>query len=559
MVLKIEQLTNIKNSFGEPYTFRKIQLLNQIDSINLSANPELKRYHDCLLFLMAFPDNQEIYQIAKQSFERLINFLATENQNSIKSNRLLYESGLPQTTMICSFSLTLVKWLCEIYPQQISLYSCDASQAIVTQIQNLLMPKAQLKLIEEGNCLSLKKWILLFNTKKKQTNLQWLLSRLSLIDEPMQEFIFNSLQLFVQLTVSEKMHIAVYNSNLSTSFFVSNTAVAKKTNLLLQAQNPIEKSTALSSLQKQQLVCKARLSLGLQQRETDPITYANSSATEYFIMDEGISVGLFYMMPTHQLALESYIGYMAFKNEIPIAYGGAWLFNKSAKIGINIYPEFRGGSSNVLFAQIIRLYKQKFSIAHFVIEPYQIGKKNSDGIKSGAFWFYYKNGFRPLQIELKLLAQQEFEKITKDKLYRTTKKELLRLSNSILHLKTDEQVDLPFFDSVELSKAQVNFIAKNFEGNIAKAEMECYESLMRILKITDYDEWSVAKQTDFKNLVVPVSMIEGISKWTVKEKQSLLKLMTCKFTSEPEFINRLQHHKKLLTNWFNSVKASLVH
>ncbi|MBK9983286.1 MAG: hypothetical protein IPP15_12935 [Saprospiraceae bacterium] len=57
---------------------------------------------------------------------------------------------------------------------------------------------------------------------------------------------------------------------------------------------------------------------------------------------------------------------------------------------------FRNGESAFILAQLLRVYKHVFKLSYFEVEPYQFGLDNPEGIASGAFWFYYRFGFRPL-------------------------------------------------------------------------------------------------------------------------------------------------------------------
>ena len=40
------------------------------------------------------------------------------------------------------------------------------------------------------------------------------------------------------------------------------------------------------------------------------------------------------------------------------------------------------------------------------IDPYQLGHGNEEGLASGAWWFYYKLGFRPLDPDIRKLARR---------------------------------------------------------------------------------------------------------------------------------------------------------
>jgi len=43
----------------------------------------------------------------------------------------------------------------------------------------------------------------------------------------------------------------------------------------------------------------------------------------------------------------------------------------------------------------------------FTIDPYQLGLGNDEAIESGAFWFYRKLGFRPMDPAIERLARAE--------------------------------------------------------------------------------------------------------------------------------------------------------
>ena len=157
------------------------------------------------------------------------------------------------------------------------------------------------------------------------------------------------------------------------------------------------------------------------------------------------------------------MGYVAYKNGLPQAYGGSWIFRGQAKIGINIFPAYRGGESSWLFAQLIRTYSQAFGVKTFAVEPYQIGKNNPEGIESGAFWFYYRHGFRPLQAELRTLAAEEFDKINAIRRYKSASSTLRRLAESDLLLLPDGSDAQPF--PIRYSRWMTEQFSSHFDGD----------------------------------------------------------------------------------------------
>ncbi|MEQ8359544.1 MAG: hypothetical protein RH860_08655 [Cytophagales bacterium] len=241
--------------------------------------------------------------------------------------------------------------------------------------------------------------------------------------------------------------------------------------------------------------------MALRDRETDPVTYLDPSSLRYYELDRGLSIAIYGMLPSQQLPLESYVGFTLFKNGFPASYGGCWIFGARAIFGINIFDAFRGGESGYVMCQILRLYRQVFGITFFEVEPYQFGLDNPEGIKSGAFWFYYKLGFRPASKSLRALARTEYKKIKARKSYRSSKSVLLSFTeaNLQLNLSSTTPPSLPTFTrkitrmiqskykgdrqqaiSDSISKLERNLSTKSWKESIALAEVALFTNALGI-------------------------------------------------------------------------------
>src|SRR4029078_4758064 len=135
---------------------------------------------------------------------------------------------------------------------------------------------------------------------------------------------------------------------------------------------------------------------------------ADVARTRQYDLGRGVGIALFSASPRARDPLDSHIGYMLCKNSIPGGYGGGWPFLGTCKIGINIFAPFRGGESAFLMASVLRTYAQLFAVERFLVEPYQFGAANREGLESGAFWFYFRLGFRPVEPEVRAVALEEF-------------------------------------------------------------------------------------------------------------------------------------------------------
>ena len=124
-------------------------------------------------------------------------------------------------------------------------------------------------------------------------------------------------------------------------------------------------------------------------------------------LGEGAALAVIGIAPAHRLTLETNTGYLLFANGVPIGYGGVTPLYRQANTGINIFDPFRGSEAAFLWTQMLRAFHTLYGSGRFVINAYQFGAGNAEAIASGAFWFYYRLGFRPARRAGARLAARE--------------------------------------------------------------------------------------------------------------------------------------------------------
>ena len=302
----------------------------------------------------------------------------------------------------------------------------------------------------------------------------------------------------------------------------------------------IKKAARIPMKQKLDLLDFMKLSLAKMCRETDPITYGDTKQLELFEMGRGLKIALIGMQLNRRLALESYIGFMAFKNGIPVSYGGAWIWGHRCKIGVNIFPAFRKGESAWLFSQILRLYHQQYTIHHFIVKPYQFGQGNLEGLQSGAFWFYYKLGFRPASALINQLTEKEMLKIKNDNSYRSSIKTLYSFTSSNLELKLTDIV-LPKFDAGIVSKIISDYINVNFQGDRAMAVQAGKRLIKKIIPVSLWKNRFISNESILDNWALLYAFLTSTNSLTNKEEISFVRLIQNKVKlSEYAYIKYLQ-------------------
>lgn len=509
----------------------------------------LKAYHDTLLFICAFPLNQKNWQLANDELKRLSLIIKNDFQQPIQQHALS-GSGLPFTNIQSQYSAAIVQWLLTCFPEKIKPVDAIKDKEISREFFHALMPRAEFQHTTQGEWNIWKRIQLLCGEYYNAAALKWLLHLLNsqIFSPQLKEQLYNSLKIFVQWSLTDDLYNRSFlNYPVKQIVYADN----KKKEIAITQSKGIKK-ISLNESEKNKLISIARASLALLYRETDPVTYAAVKETSYFEMEGGVSVLLTGMEKEQQLSLDSYEGYLVFKNGIPVAYGGGWMFGFRCKIGLNIFPAFRGSESAFIFKQVLRLYYSYFNVRRFIVRPYQFGKGNTEGIKSGAFWFYYKLGFKPVDERLKSFAAEEWKQIQQNKQHRTSVKSLKKFTESDLELLFNENAPLPF-ETGRISAVITNHIINHYQGNRTEAINDASIKMMKDLKLKSMNHFSRQELTIWNNWSLVWICLPGKNNWNETQRNEFLKLVLLKASGpEQSFILALQKNKGLL-NAFNEM------
>lgn len=459
-------------------------------------------------------------------------------------------SGISGTAITGSFSFALTKWMTATFPHSTEIDSSTADAETIRLFFREILPRSEYENIYSGE-LGLAARIKKLKGKSKGSLLSWLIRHTdnSLLKERDKEAVFHNLKIFTRCTISEHSFSGRFlNSNKEGIFF------HKKIQRKAAIKNVLEKKLpAPEKLNKEEtgwLIDTARFTLASLYRETEPFTYADTKEVTLFRLERGLSIALFGMNPERRLSLESYIGYLAFKNGIPVAYGGGWLFGHRCQFGINILPSFRGGESALIFYQLLRVYKQYFGAGIFAVKPYQFGKNNKEALHSGAFWFYYKAGFRPENKELRLIAEQEWKKIKANTKYRSPFQMLKKLTGCNLILQLQSNV-FPLTDASVLSQKITDYINNEIDGNRYRATNSCVNRTKKQLGIRTFTSWSPYEKKAFTEWSLVAQSLLQVSHWKQKDKKQFIQLLRLKGRpGERNFILSLQQCRSFWNDLF---------
>lgn len=524
----VHALEKLISNYDASTSEQIINLLQTNRNCTWKSGEYLMRYVNLLLFFITYPKNSQITNQIESEWKRLTLILGREQ----KKEALLYQdTGLPYSKMITRFSHDLISWLKEEKNCKLELDSFDAEGVSLNKLLYLTLPAYEKDITSIGYT---NEELLDILGIKRKLQLSFLLSQFSTLNQTpyMKDHVWESLKLFISISFKHPSYSIFYNRLPTKKPFIQESLL-KRFDALELIHNPLPKANKLKSEERSSLVACIKKSLLLTMRETDPSTYMNENNLELYTLERGIQVAIYGMSGERQLPYRSYIGYTLFKNGYPVAYGGSWIFGRTAIFGLNIFEAFRGGESGYIMCQLLRVYQQAFQLDSIQIEPYQFGLDNPDGITSGAFWFYYKYGFRPRSKKLQQLALFEQNKLTHNRNYRTSERTLLRFTESSLELQIGDKKSIDYNDFVNHISA---FVRKKYKGDYIHARTDCLHNFIKKAKIPysksinnkvleDMAFWAAAYQIDAPHKIAILTKMLSIKSKNPIAYNSMVKEM----------------------------------
>ncbi len=524
----VSQLFSIRQRYGKKFSSQKLYLLKAISNQKLTRKKDMELLHALLLFLIAYPDDQAVYTQSSILLQQLHLYI----QSHTKLRDALYNSGITNTQLCAAYSFEMVKWMRINYKKNIRIQSFEAAETRIQEILSVVMPKVESEIMQDGNA-GWRSWL-----KRSMKKEEDLLDRLIAVFDETDIRPEVKDELWSAIGINIEVDFTTHNSLPDPLFipYYHRSLIKKKKSPQIKGMNPPK--VDLDKAESEKIIECSRMILVRHLREIDPITFTSAELISYYRLPRGLSIALMGMVPARRHPIDSYMGYTVFKNGLPVAYAAAWILFDSARIGLNIFPAYRGGESQYIFEQVLKIHQGVYRLKRFSTDPYQIGKDNSDGIHSGAFWIYYRAGFRPIRQEQKDIAEAEAKKIRSVKRYLTPATVLKKLAESRLELILEKKAVQ--YDVTDLSRAYAAILKDRYNNKRKPADELAVKKLAAILQIRNY--WEVNLLYVLKNWSILLLNDEKELRSNSRLKKVLKKLFELKAGgSEEEYIYRLQH------------------
>ena len=541
---RLGALEQARSGYGPGRAETKLALLRDLQRTRLGSARQVARLHEALGFLRAYPDDA---RVLRQVERMLASF--TRRSDFRRHRAALADTGLAGTTTRYRFFWPTARWLARRWPGQLRLdrEDGDAGEKIGAALP-LLVPGVDSGSLRE---IGLPGFAALDRLRARgETDAAFFVRRLEAM--PGDTFTREALHDAIDATYLLRPGPATPNRTHARD---ARAPVVFQTEPLRQAppdvrhelRRPPRAVRLLTRPEGRRLIELARGAMVTRARDLDAFAYGDPADVRVVEDDGGgLRFAAIGMLPERRALLAAIYGFLTLRNGVPIGYVQVDALGHWAAISFNTFDTYRGGEAAFVFARMLASARHLFGVESFSIEPYQLGRGNAEGLASGAWWFYYKLGFRPRAPAARRLARREVDRSRARPGYRSSEETLRQLSRWHLFFDLDprRRRRLPPIAELSLRAAQVQTAPVGAGGDQGSAGAE--REAMRLCGVRSLAGLTPGERLAWRRWSPLVNALPGLSRWSRADRRALAEVVRAKGgRRESDFAARFLAHPRL--------------
>ena len=543
----VEALAAVAPRFSPEDRAEKLRLLAELMDCAIGQPLLLLRLHETLCFLQACPDDPGVLARVDRA---LAEFPARVKRLGPAAAARLHDSGIAGTTLDYPFGLPMARWLASRFPHDVEVAwgKYDEGDQLEEALSLLVTPVEEVAFDFGG--MGWRAWLHAAKGGRPLSDLQLVLELLerSPLPEAARDWLFERLN----MPIAWRLRGPGASRTLAKlpwprPYYHPAGLRRIAPDLVRESARPLPSLRRAPRPLAESLIEACRVALATRFRELHTFSHANPDDVLLADMGRGIRIALIGNLPEFRFPLEGYYAFLALKNGVPVSYGGGCALFGTLDLALNIFPSFRQGESAYLFGQIFRAYRQALGTDTILVDPYQIGHKNAEALRSGAFYFYHRQGFRPRDPAVVRLMEEELAKIARDRSYRSPLPVLRRLARAEMYLVLPGGNPEPEkrVRASQVAALVSRHVAQAFEGDRAAAVRDAAARVARALGVPRWKGWPGDQRAAFDRLSVALALIPDLPRWPAAERRAMVRLIKAKGgRGELPYVKLLHRHRR---------------
>lgn len=540
----LRELNRCVGEFGKGCGQRKYDLLATLENHRLPRASDVLSLHEALCFLRAFPDDAKLLA----QVERILSEFADRTDVG-RHREQLANTGIAGTPIFFRFFAASAHWLAERWGAYLSIDWDEferrdqlepwlASLTLYCETQGL-----------DAYAFEVREWIERLKGPG-ETDAEFLLKRFERLpmNRRVGEVLLEDLDVPLVLRPGP-------DTPARTREKYPGVAVTFQTRPLIRHRPTVEeiagrriKTRKLTTREGRKVVELARATMATRSRDLDAFAYGSQHDVSIVECKDGLQIACIGVVPERRLLLETLYGYVVMKNGVPVGYGAiTGLFN-SVEVAYTIFDTFRSAEAAMMLGWVLTVARRLFDADTILIDSYQIGKDNEDALRSGAWWFYQKLGFRPRNRTALRVMRGEQKRMKVDPGHRSTMRTLRQLAEHDLHLNLGRARDdvLGILPLADIGLRLSEFLAQNFGADREDATRVCSRNAQGLLGVRRRNQWTAGERLAWDWWAPLVVTLPSVERWPRADRRALAGLIRAKGgLHELDYLRRFNRHRRL--------------
>jgi hypothetical protein len=542
----LDELAALRLSFGGEATAGKLRLLAALDRRRLANADAVTSLHDLLLFWRAYPDDAALLAAVERMLGRF-----DRRADLRRFHRALADSGIAGCDLAYPFFYATAVRLAERFPDRLRIdWPAWEAKGELEGLLHLLLTYSESPLVDEES-RSPRAWLALLAGRREGDG-AFLARRFAALagDELVRETLYDRLSPAMVLAGGPETPSRTRARAPVTRIAFQRGALASGRPDLarfLHAAHP--RIRALAPREGARYLELARDAMVTRSRDLDAFAYGDARDVRLVEHGDGLAFAVIGQIPERRLVLESVYGALTLKNGVPLGYVLLSSLFGSTEIAYNVFEAFRGAEAAAVFARVVATARAVFGSSSFSIDPYQLGGfGNDEGLASGAWWFYYKLGFRPRDAEVKRVLRRELAAMRRDPAHRSSRATLAELATAhvFLDLGDEPGVALGALSPGRVGQRIAERFAERYGAERERGLDEASREAAERLGVRSFAGWSPGERLWWRRWSPVLALVPRIERWTPAERRAAVRVVRSKGgRRESEYVRRFDAHAKL--------------
>ena len=290
----------------------------------------------------------------------------------------------------------------------------------------------------------------------------------------------------------------------------------------------------------------AREAMVTRARDLDAFSYGDVRDVRLVDDGDGLAFAVVGVVPERRLYLPAVYGALTLRNGVPIGYVQLDVLFGNAEVSYNTFETFRGGEAAFVFGRLLSAARHLFGVSCYSVEPYQLGRRNDEGLDSGAWWFYARSGFLPRDPGVLRLARAELARRAKDPRHRSDRATLERLASAHVFWTAAGQRRGVVAPIAAIGLRLAGRLAREAGADREAAVRASAERVARRLGVRSLRGWSAGERLWWRRWAPLLDAIPGLERWTPVERRATVRIARAKGgRRESEYARLLDAHPRL--------------